>query len=70
MALSEEAVNRAKQKSIEFLEFGVASMATSLGVALDDLTVDYIIPVSEDDDSYESYRSMKEMYINLSKLKV
>lgn len=68
MALSEENINKAKQRSIDFLEVSIASTAMSLGVSLDELSLDYNIPVSEEDEKYNSYKSLKDMYTNLQKL--
>lgn len=70
MAISEDSILKAKQKSIEFLEVSIATTAMALGVPLSDLSSDWDIPVSESDPSYKSYKSLKDMYTNLLKLTV
>lgn len=68
MALSQENINKAKQRSIDFLEVSIASTAMALGVDLAELDSNYEIPVSEDDEKYKSYKSLKDMYASLERL--
>jgi len=68
MALSQENINKAKQRSIDFLEVSIASTAMALGVDLAELDSSYEIPVSEDDEKYKSYKSLKDMHANLERL--
>lgn len=68
MALSDLQKQQAKEKAISFLEKNIFNLSLVLGVDVDELTDEYIIPVSVDSPEYASFCTLVKMSDNLRKL--
>lgn len=68
MALSEQQKQQSKQKAIAFLEKNIFDLSLVLGVDIDELTPEYIIPVNSDNPEYASFCALVKMSENLRKL--
>ena len=68
MALSEQQKEQAKQKAIAFLEKNIFNLSLVLGVDADELTENYVIPVTPDSPEYASFCALVKMSDNLRKL--
>lgn len=68
MTLSNSQKQQAKEKAIAFLEKNIFNLSLVLGVDVDELTPEYIIPVNMDDPDYVSFNALVKMSENLRKL--
>jgi len=68
MALSAEQVAKAQTEAREFLECSILVLASILGVSVDTIGDEYVVPVTEDDEYYEGHLALSRQVAALALL--
>lgn len=68
MIISEDLMQKAKNKAENILKMSIVSLAISLDVDLESLNGNYNIPVDESDVNYHAYLSLQRMCQSLERI--
>lgn len=68
MALSAEQTAKAQTEAREFLEYSILVLASILGVSLEAIDSEYVVPVAEGDEYYEGHLALSRQIAALALL--
>jgi len=68
MVISEELMQKSRNRAESILKSSIVKLAISLSVDLDDLDSGYVVPVAEDDVHHRAHLCLKRMCESLERL--